>query len=159
MPESIAEAYAGYCAAVGLTGAPPVQVEECRRAFVAGSYFLLTALAGYVAADTTSVDEGERYLEALKAEAETFARRLTNDPPAADPADLGQMQYTTPDPDRIQGLLQAIGHRIREGLPPGYGFNLLIFNFGPGGSLFYLSNADREDMLTAMREFIQRQTQ
>jgi hypothetical protein len=36
----------------------------------------------------------------------------------------------------------------------GRGFALLVFDFGPDGMMNYLSNASREDMLVAMREFI-----
>jgi hypothetical protein len=35
-----------------------------------------------------------------------------------------------------------------------YGFALLIFDFGIGGDLFYTSNAQREDMVRLMQEFI-----
>ncbi|WP_322092844.1 hypothetical protein [Paraburkholderia bannensis] len=36
----------------------------------------------------------------------------------------------------------------------GHGFALLVFDFGPGGTMNYISNAKREDMLIALREFI-----
>jgi hypothetical protein len=55
--------------------------------------------------------------------------------------------------------MNDIGHRVGDGLPPGYGFLLLIFNFGEGGNMFYVSNGERQDMMTAMREFIRKQTQ
>jgi hypothetical protein len=38
----------------------------------------------------------------------------------------------------------------------GYGFALLVFDFGDKGRMNYISNAQREDMLTAMKEFISR---
>lgn len=53
---------------------------------------------------------------------------------------------------------RAAGRRladvISEALHAGTGFALLIFDFGEGGNLSYISNAQREDMLRAMREFI-----
>lgn len=36
----------------------------------------------------------------------------------------------------------------------GFGFTLLVFDWGDKGRMNYISNARREDMLTAMREFI-----
>lgn len=37
----------------------------------------------------------------------------------------------------------------------GYGFTLLIFNFGEGTKrMNYISNTERETMITAMKEFI-----
>jgi hypothetical protein len=50
-----------------------------------------------------------------------------------------------------------LGDAIRES-GGGYGFALLVFPFGddPGGRMNYVSNARREDMLVAMKEFIAR---
>lgn len=44
------------------------------------------------------------------------------------------------------------------GLFKGYGFTLLVFPFGPrdDGRMNYISNAQRPDMLLAMKEFIAR---
>lgn len=43
-------------------------------------------------------------------------------------------------------------------MPDGWGFTLLMFNYGVGeklgDGLFYLSSANREDMIATMREFI-----
>jgi hypothetical protein len=36
----------------------------------------------------------------------------------------------------------------------GKSFALLVFDFGPDGMMNWLSNASREDMLVALREFI-----
>jgi hypothetical protein len=41
--------------------------------------------------------------------------------------------------------------------PNKYGFALLVFDFGSGGFMNYISNADRATMQTAMQEFIRRQ--
>lgn len=59
--------------------------------------------------------------------------------------------------DEIERLLKDIGASIGAALPDGFGFNLLIFNFGEGGATFYISNAQRADMLKAMKEFIAKQ--
>lgn len=38
------------------------------------------------------------------------------------------------------------------------GFCLLVFDFGPGGFMNYISNANRDDMTRAMQEFVARNT-
>ena len=53
-------------------------------------------------------------------------------------------------------MLKEIGQILRSACPEGYGFSLLIFSFGEGGNMFYTSNAQREDMIRAMQEFIQK---
>ena len=58
---------------------------------------------------------------------------------------------------QIEKDLRDIGQAIGKSLPEGYGFNLLIFNFGEGGATFYISNAQRDDMIKAMKEFIAKQ--
>ncbi len=54
----------------------------------------------------------------------------------------------------IEDLLRDIGQRLKEVMPKDYGFSLLIFNYGEGGDLFYISSAKRDDMIKAMKEFI-----
>ena len=54
---------------------------------------------------------------------------------------------------QIQELLRDIGTTIGAMLPKGWGVTLFIFSFGEGGSLFYISNADREDMLKLLDEY------
>lgn len=56
--------------------------------------------------------------------------------------------------EKAEASLNEIGRRIAEALPHGYGFALLVFNYGPDGSMFYISSAQRADMINAMREFI-----
>ena len=50
--------------------------------------------------------------------------------------------------------MQETARYISTILPPGTGFILLAFDFGPGGRLEYVANAERKDVLLAMREFI-----
>jgi len=47
---------------------------------------------------------------------------------------------------------QEIAGRIAEGIPPGFGFALLVFSFGPGGYITHVSNANRADLAKTMRE-------
>lgn len=53
-----------------------------------------------------------------------------------------------------EAKLKEIGRMLKEQMPVGFGFTLLIFNYGEGGGMFYLSSAERQDMINAMREFI-----
>jgi hypothetical protein len=160
--ETVAESFATYRAQVIPPGAPDVQVEECRRAFYAGTYFCLMNLAYNIGDDSTSEDQGIVELEKLKAECELFAAGggmplPTATPPA--PAVSELPNYTTPDAGEMRPVLQELGGRIGAVLPEGWGFNLLLFTYGAGGSLFYISSAAREDVIAVMREYINRNTQ
>lgn len=57
------------------------------------------------------------------------------------------------DPE-VQEEMRDIGRTIASGLPPGWGFCLLVFPFGPNGNTNYISNANREDMIKTLEEFI-----
>lgn len=61
--------------------------------------------------------------------------------------------------DELKVLLQRLAEDLTKQLPPGWGFNLQIFEFTPGNSLFYISNASREDVIKMMKEWIARNTQ
>lgn len=58
--------------------------------------------------------------------------------------------------EEIEVLLKEIGHLIGGKLPKGWGFNLMLFDFGNKGNLFYISNAERQDVIKTMREFIKK---
>lgn len=64
------------------------------------------------------------------------------------------------DSDAHRRALEAdardIGRTIQACLPKGVGFALLLFDFGPGGTMSWLSNAQRADMIRALREMIVR---
>lgn len=53
--------------------------------------------------------------------------------------------------------LREIADEIKTKLPPGYGFGLFIFEFGEQGNMFWISNAQRPDMIKALREWIAKQ--
>ncbi len=57
----------------------------------------------------------------------------------------------------VEAKLKEIGHIIGDQMPEGFGFTLLMFDYGEGGGMFYMSSAKREDMIKAMKEFINRQ--
>lgn len=66
-----------------------------------------------------------------------------------------EFKYEVRD-EKAEKVLRDIGVRLSNMMPPGYGFTLMIYSFGHNGSMFYTSNAVREDMIRAMREFIEK---
>jgi hypothetical protein len=62
--------------------------------------------------------------------------------------------------EEIEAKLKEWGNRIGQSLksdmPRGWGFTLLMYSYGtnPKGGMFYISSAEREDMIKAMEEFI-----
>ena len=66
---------------------------------------------------------------------------------------MREMKYEIPN-EEIEALLKDLGKSLKNRMPEGWGFNLMIFSYGEGGSMFYLSSAQRNDMIKAMREFV-----
>lgn len=56
----------------------------------------------------------------------------------------------------IRERLQDTARAVQMTLPPNTGFIVLAFNFGPDGTLEYISNADRQDVVKCLKEFIQK---
>lgn len=56
----------------------------------------------------------------------------------------------------VEVQMEAIGHVLHENMPEGYGFALLMFKHGDveGGRMNYLSDASREDMISALKELL-----
>jgi len=54
--------------------------------------------------------------------------------------------------------LQAIAKIIDDRIPDGWGFGLILFEFGhkTGEPLLWISNARREDMIETMREYVEK---
>jgi hypothetical protein len=160
--ETVAEAFSSYRQAVIPHHAPPVQVEECRRAFYAGSYTMLMNISANIGDDSTSEENGIVQLEALKAECEAFAASVGQPRPTI----MEQTSYNVRS-DVIESALRELATQIKPQVPDGFGFTLMIFSYGPtglakegpAGSMFYISSAQREDMIQAMKEFIGRHTQ
>jgi hypothetical protein len=164
--ESVAHAFEHYRRAVIPAEASAVQVEECRRAFYAGSYALLMNVAYHIGDESTPEDEGIRQLEALKAECETFVENLKPDVQPDRPEPVEPMSYNVRSTE-VESALRTLAKRISPDVPKGFGFTLMLFSYGqtglakegPAGSMFYISSARRDDMVKAMREFISRNTQ
>jgi len=70
---------------------------------------------------------------------------------------MEKSDYRVPVPEEIKRTLSDIGKMIGQSLPEGWGFGLLIFTFGEDGTMTWISNAAREDMLKAMQEFLRAQ--
>ena len=61
--------------------------------------------------------------------------------------------------DKVKGKLQRIAKQIKNELPEDFAFILLTcpFNKKPNeGQMMYVSNANRDDVVKAMKEFIQK---
>jgi hypothetical protein len=48
----------------------------------------------------------------------------------------------------------ALGRMVAGRLPDGVGFALFLFDFGPGGVMSYVSNAERDDFAQALQCFL-----
>jgi hypothetical protein len=64
--------------------------------------------------------------------------------------------------EEITSRLRDIGDRIHKAINESslagkMGFALLIFEFGENGATFYISDAQRRDMINVLEEFIERQ--
>lgn len=62
------------------------------------------------------------------------------------------MAYEVRNPE-VEEVLRRLGREIKADMPKGFGFALLIFSYEPE-SMFYISSAERDSMIAAMREFI-----
>lgn len=63
--------------------------------------------------------------------------------------------YRVPISEEVKDALNVVARRVEEATPDGYGFAILMFHLGPEpGAMIWLSNADREDMLKALGEFL-----
>lgn len=51
--------------------------------------------------------------------------------------------------------MNKLAEFINSQLPSGYGFTLLVFTFGESGFMNYISNAHREDVKKALKEYLE----
>jgi hypothetical protein len=63
------------------------------------------------------------------------------------------MTKINPLPDDLNKIMNDIGKILADVVKP-KGFALLVFDLGNDGNMNYISNANRDDMITAMKEFI-----
>lgn len=57
----------------------------------------------------------------------------------------------------IKSTLNGIAGRIGASLDKGWGFLLMLFEYGPKGSMFYISSAERNDCMRMAQEWIDKQ--
>lgn len=72
------------------------------------------------------------------------------------------MKKETPEQRRARVGLEHqcadVGRTIAGACPSGTGFVLMMFDFGAEGSVAYVSNAQREDMVNLLREALEKLT-
>src|SRR5262245_33408304 len=149
---TIEQLFATYRDAVIPQDAGPTQIRECRQAFYAGAHSLLLTVQHAIQPDTPD-DVGIARLEALEAECEAFTKTIER--PLPIPPEPSR--YTTDDVNQIRPVLLELGRDIKARCPDGWGFTLLLFTLGEAGNLFYLSSANRADVIRSMQEFIARE--
>jgi len=66
------------------------------------------------------------------------------------------MKVRQPTLAELEGLAGEIGRLLATAIPKssGFGFSLLVFDLGDKGHMTYVSNANRSDMIEAMKELI-----
>lgn len=58
--------------------------------------------------------------------------------------------------EQAEASTRAIGHRIKELMPPGWGFILWLESFGEDGFATYISSIERETAMRSLREWLAR---
>jgi hypothetical protein len=156
---SVAEQWASYRELVLHHEAPPEQVRCTQMAFYAGAHLILGHLTNAVSQGADVTDEDVAALGAIVKELEAFVSQVAEEAPPAEaaPAKPPISDYRVPVPDHVREKLNVFGRRIKNECPKGWGFALLMFEYGGGGSMVWLSSAAREDMLKALQEFLQKQ--
>lgn len=56
----------------------------------------------------------------------------------------------------VKRRMQSIARKVAEELPDNFGFVVLAFKFNEKGEMIYVSNANREDVVKSMKEFIEK---
>lgn len=56
----------------------------------------------------------------------------------------------------LEQQCREIADTIAQACPAGVGFALLLFDYGDGGNIAYVSNGARDDMRKALRELLDR---
>jgi hypothetical protein len=64
------------------------------------------------------------------------------------------MARTQAELKKLEAICDAVGTTIHRTMPDGVGYALLVFGMGEEGWITYMSNAERVDMIKAMRELI-----
>jgi hypothetical protein len=62
--------------------------------------------------------------------------------------------YRVPIDPEMKLLMNKIAQIINSQLPKGWGFALFLMQYGADGTMTYISSAERQDIVNAMREWI-----
>jgi hypothetical protein len=65
-------------------------------------------------------------------------------------------RYQVENPE-IQRALKTLATEIDEHCPEGWGFTLFLFSYGDGGSIFYISSAERAGMRKTIQEWLDKE--
>lgn len=60
------------------------------------------------------------------------------------------------DEEIVKRRMQSIARKVDEELPDNFGFVVLAFKFNEKSEMIYVSNANREDVVKSMKEFIEK---
>jgi hypothetical protein len=61
------------------------------------------------------------------------------------------------EPEYIREKIRDFGRKVKAECPPGWGYTVLMFDYNTeDGSMVYFSSANREDMIKALKEFIEK---
>lgn len=69
---------------------------------------------------------------------------------------LGDERYEVKD-EAKQRALRTLATLVDEEVPDGMGFAVFLFDFGSNGALFYMSSAERRDVVSLLKEWIARE--
>jgi hypothetical protein len=58
---------------------------------------------------------------------------------------------------QIEAVLKVLGESIREQIPEGWHFNLILADEGNEGAMFYIADIERESSIELLKEFIAKQ--
>ena len=57
---------------------------------------------------------------------------------------------------RIEELLRQLGAGLKVATPEGYGFMLMVMEYGEGKNCFYISSVQREDAIKMLEEMLEK---
>lgn len=141
--------------------APAVQLKEMRQAFFAGAQHLLASMMTLLDPDAEPTEQDMERMSLIHAELEQFIEQLhaqiRNEPT---PAGVKHTLGSGPIKEHYFEQMNALAHFLDDHLngevkPPATrttGFVLLVFSFGEKRRMNYISNANRKDIVTALRE-------
>lgn len=153
----IADAFQSYVAAVYPAGVGEQQRQEVERGFFAGAQALLGLVMDGMTADAEPTDSDLRMVDGIVSELQAYVASVHDQAPATPTSTAPSADYRVPVADEVKAKLNEFGRRIKAECPPGWGFALLMFTYGEGGSMVWLSSAERQDMLKALQEFLRSQ--